>query len=126
MLNNRYSADYLYFNIYTQICILKNISPYFFFKSYVMIMLNNRYSADYLYFKASMNTQVFMASQSRQGVEKVPQLKESDKGRSAIQAGKIMQVNERYVRVVKKLKEAHKEKEIEELRQGHHNMLNLC
>ena len=59
-----------------------------------------------------------LASQSRQGVEKVPQLDEKDKSRSAVKAGKMFNVNERYVREVKKLKEAGKTDKIEDIRSG--------
>jgi N6-adenosine-specific RNA methylase IME4/ParB-like chromosome segregation protein Spo0J len=38
--------------------------------------------------------------------------------KSAFQAGKIVNVGEKYMREVKKLKEAHKEKEIEQIRSG--------
>jgi N6-adenosine-specific RNA methylase IME4 len=52
-------------------------------------------------------------------VEKVPQSKkEVMENKSAVKAGKIFQVNEKYIREVKKLREAGNEKVIEEIRAG--------
>lgn len=53
------------------------------------------------------------------GVEKVPNL---DKGRTSEKASKIFQVNERYIREVKKLKKEGKDSIIEELRAGTKNL----
>jgi len=53
----------------------------------------------------------------KSGMVKLPQPIQN-KGKSSVQAGKLARVGEKYVRAIKKLRDAGKKEEIEEIRQG--------